>query len=79
MSYQKHNQKYETKEDFCGACVMVPLAFAGAGASAYGASGSKKQHKKTKKIVFWVGIATIVISLAIAAYYLWIKKCQDCE
>lgn len=67
------------RENFCGACLAIPFAFAGAGASAYGAN-SKKKHKKTKKIVFWVGIITTVIALIIAAYYLWFKKdCSDCE
>jgi len=68
----------ETKENFCGACLAVPLAFVGAGV-AYGSAGSKKKHKQTKKIVFWVGIAVTVLSLAVAIYYLWIKKCDDCE
>jgi hypothetical protein len=68
----------ETKESFCGACLAVPLAFAGAGASAYG-SGSKGKHKKQKKIMFWLGIISVLISLGIAVYYLWIKKCDDCQ
>ena len=68
----------ETKESFCGACLAVPLAFAGAGASAYG-SGSKGKHKKRKKIMFWLGILSVVVSLAIAGYYLFIKKCEECQ
>jgi hypothetical protein len=70
----------ETKEEFCGACIAVPFALAGAGVTAYGAGGSKKGYKKQKKIAFWVGIGVTLLSLAIAVYYLWIKKdCSDCE
>lgn len=69
----------ETKESFCGACLAVPLAFVGIGATSYGSS-SKKKHKKTKKIALWTGIAVTIISLLIAIYYLWIKKdCTSCE
>jgi Na+-driven multidrug efflux pump len=64
-------------EGFCGACLAIPFAFAGVGASAYGAS-SRGKHKKQKKIALWGGIITIVISVLIAVYYLWIKKCVDC-
>jgi len=68
----------EIKEPFCGACVAAPLALIGVGAGAYGGS-SRKHHKRTKKIVFWVGMISVVISLAIAAYYLWFKKdCTEC-
>lgn len=74
-TYMKGN---ETKENFCGACLAVPLAFAGAGASAYG-SGSKGKHKKRKQIMFWLGIVSVIISLCIAGYYLFIKKCEECQ
>lgn len=68
----------ESKEGFCGACIAAPLAMVGAGASVYGAS-SKKKHKNTKKIILWVGISVTVLSVLIVIYYLWIKKCSDCE
>jgi hypothetical protein len=59
----------ETKEPFCGACLAVPLAFIGVGASSYGNS-SKKKHKTMKKITLWSGVVVTAISLFIAAYYL---------
>ena len=68
----------ETKEEFCGACLAVPLAFAGAGVSAYG-TGSKGSHKKRRKMVFWVGILMVLLSLAVAYYYMFIKDCGDCR
>lgn len=81
------NSKEETRhtshdgdivENWCGACLSLPLAFVGVGASAYGAS-SRGAHKKQKKIALWTGIVSIIISISIAVYYLWIKKCSDCR
>lgn len=70
----------DIKEEFCGLCLSVPLAFAGAGASAYGASGSKKTHKTAKKISLWSGIVAIIVSVIIAVYYLIFKKdCKACK
>jgi Na+-driven multidrug efflux pump len=74
-STKKGNE--DVTEGFCGACLAIPFAFAGVGASAYGAS-SRGKHKKQKKIALWGGITTIVISILIAVYYIWIKKCVDC-
>ena len=68
-----------TKESFCGACAAVPLALLGIGVSAYGGS-SRKKYRMKKKIIFWSGLIFTVLSLVIAAYYLWFKKdCEDCE
>lgn len=84
MSYgnwKKYRRKNEdTKEYFCGACLMIPVAFAGIGASAYGAS-SRSKHKKQKKITRWLlfgGIATVIISILIWIYFKYIKKCTEC-
>jgi hypothetical protein len=68
----------ENKEEFCGACAMVPIALLGAGA-AYGTGSSKQKHKQSKKIIFWVGISTVILSILVAVYYLWIKKCDECR
>lgn len=73
--YKKDGE--DTIEGFCGACMAIPFAFAGVGASAYGAS-SRGKHKKQKKIALWGGIASIVISVLVIIYYVWIKKCTDC-
>lgn len=70
----------DIEEGFCGLCLTVPLAFAGAGASAYGASGSKKTHKTAKKVSLWAGVVAIVTSVLIALYYLIFKKdCKACK
>ena len=69
--------KKEIKENFCGACLSIPLAFAGVGASAYGATNSREKHKKSKKIILWAGIITIIISLLIIIYYM--TMCKSCR
>jgi ABC-type proline/glycine betaine transport system permease subunit len=72
----QHNDE-DVKEYFCGACVAIPLAFVGVGASAYGSS-SRGKHKKQKKLALWGGIIVVVISILVTIYYTQIKKCVDC-
>ena len=69
----------EQREDFCGLCVVAPLAFAGAGATAVGGSMSNK-HKAWKKALVTSGILTIVLSLGVLIYYFMFKKdCKECK
>ena len=77
--WKKYKDKKDQKEFFCPACISIPLAFVGVGVSAYGASGSKKSHKKQKKIALLIGIITIIISIFIIIYFLWISKCENCR
>jgi hypothetical protein len=76
--YKKNNE--DIVEPFCGACLAIPFAFAGIGASAYGASsrGQYKKNKQRQKWALWGGIAITIVSLLIAVYYFFIKKCVDC-
>lgn len=74
--YKKKGE--DVVEPFCGVCLAIPFAFAGVGASAYGAN-SRGKYKKTRKWALWGGIFTTVISLLIAVYYFFIKKCVDCR
>ena len=69
-------EEKEIKEDFCPSCVVVPLAFAGVGVSAY--SQTNGQYKKQKKIMLWVGVGSVLVSLAIFVYFKYIKKCNEC-
>lgn len=72
------NRNPEKKEDFCIACAAIPMAMAGAGASAYGAN-QKGSHKKMKDIMLWGGLAVTAISVLIAIYFLFIRKCKNCR
>jgi cbb3-type cytochrome oxidase subunit 3 len=69
------NGNKDIKESFCGACIAIPFAFVGVGASAYGAS-SRGKYKKQKKWALWGGIAVTLISIAIVVYYA--RTCTDC-
>jgi len=83
MSYNnidkwKLNKKdQEVKEEFCGACLAIPIALVGIGASRY-ESNSRIEYKKQKKWIFYGGVIVITISILIIIYYIWIKKCSTC-
>jgi hypothetical protein len=68
----------EQREDFCSLCLVAPLAFAGAGATAAGAGVSKK-HKKWKQSLLISGILTIVLSVLFLIYYFFKKDCKECK
>lgn len=67
-----------TKENFCGACVAGITALLGAGAVRTASTGDRKKNKKRKAVIFWVGVAVTIISILIALYILFVKKCQEC-
>ena len=71
-----NSKNKEIKEDFCPACLVVPLAFAGAGAAAAGEVVPKK-HKKWKKALLISGVLTFVFAILLLIYYNLVKK--DCQ
>jgi cytosine/uracil/thiamine/allantoin permease len=77
MNSNNINSSDDIKEPFCGACALIPLAFAGAGASAYG--NTSKGHKKTKKILLWSGVITVILCLIFIIYIYGFKKCTECR
>jgi hypothetical protein len=66
------NDKQDIKEEFCGACMAVPLAFAGAGSS--GAGSQMSGGKKTALIV--VGVILTLISIWLAWKFMF--GCKTC-
>ncbi len=66
----------EEKEEFCGACLSVPLMFAAGGGSIAATSTyvDKKKHKKIKKTMFMVGIVIAVLSILYSGYVLYTLK-----
>lgn len=76
MSYQDDE---DIKEDFCPACLAVPLAMAGAGAGIAGTMDKGKKHKTQKKMLVWVGVLTVVFAVLFIIYYKFIKKCEECR
>lgn len=72
-------EENEQREDFCSLCLVGPLAFAGAGAAAAGASVSKK-HKAWKKALFISAVLSVVfIILSLAYYFLFNRDCKECK
>ena len=52
--------KEEVREDFCGMCMAVPIALAGAGMAGL---SSKEDYQKRKRIIISTGIVILIISL----------------
>ena len=71
----------EVKEGFCGACLAVPLALAGAsaGAAGRGADSERGEYRKRKKLLMNIGIVSIVASIIIAVYFLCFAKWYICK
>ncbi len=67
----------DVKEEFCGACMAIPVAIAGAGVAGAGSKKGAGSHKNTKKIMLWGGIALTVVSIIIALIYM--RNCKDCR
>lgn len=69
----EEENKEDIKEDFCGACAVIPLALVGV----TGAGIGTKQYGTTKKVMLWGGIALTIISIIIVIIYL--KRCKNCK
>lgn len=72
-----YTRQPEVREDFCGACVALPMALAGAGAAGYSSKQKGKQFRQRKKIMLWTGVSVSVLSILIAIWYL--KTCKSCS
>ena len=55
-------------EEFCGACLAVPLAFAGIGTDAYGIN-SRGRYKQKKKMMKYSIIASVILTLF--SFFFW--------
>lgn len=64
--------KEEIREDFCPACVAVPLAMASAGTS----KGVSGKQSVLYKIIFWLSIIITVFSIVVAIWYF--TRCEEC-
>jgi len=60
------------REDFCGMCMAVPIALAGAGMAGL---ASKSDYQNQKYIMITVGMAVLIISLILLYKF---KDCQEC-
>lgn len=58
------------KEDFCGACLTIPLAFAGAAGA-----GVAEEQNSLRKWAIWLTVASVVLTI----YFVYVKKCKSCK
>lgn len=63
----------EVREDFCGMCMVVPIALAGAGVAGL---SSREDYRKRKRIMISTGIIVLIISLFLLWYY---RDCTSCK
>jgi cytochrome c biogenesis protein CcdA len=70
-----NTQDKDIKEEFCGACLAIPVALAGAGAAGYGSK--KGSYKTLKKVAFIGGLTVTFIALGISIYF--ICRCKECN
>ena len=72
---EKQDNKEEVKESFCGACIAIPAALAGAGLSS--ASGKVGVSKVRRQIMLYLGVGISVISIMVFLYY-YMTRCKKC-
>jgi hypothetical protein len=69
------NNNEDVTEDFCAACVMLPVAMVGAGVAGQQTSFSSK--RKSKRWIFWISVVLTTIILAITIWYF--TRCSSCK
>lgn len=73
--FSKYSSDSQIKEDFCPACVAIPLAMAGAGTGMY----ANEFFQKNKKWIICCASVFTVIMVVIAIYCLCDKSCKSCR
>jgi hypothetical protein len=71
----------QVRENFCGACLAVPLIFAGGGLAAAGglSDAEKKEAKKKRMYTIWFGIITTILSIIAYVYFRYYAGCTECQ
>lgn len=64
------------REDFCGACIAVPMALAGAGVGTAGASLNAQEYKTKRKWMIIGGLVSLLVAALVFWYY---SNCDDCK
>ena len=62
-----------TKENFCGACIGIPLALAGGIGTGVSSNGYRQ-----KNMYLGVSIGFILLGLLMVWYFKYYKKCSAC-
>jgi len=72
MKFLVENKMVEIREDFCGMCMAVPLALAGAGVAGI---ASKQDYQNRKYIIILISVAVLITTFIL---YLKFKDCRSC-
>lgn len=67
----------ETKEEFCGVCAAIPLAFAGGGGTAI--SKNKRNNNVYVKFLYAFSVLITILSMLYIIYYFCISDCKKCK
>ena len=62
----------DVREDFCGMCMAVPIALAGAGMAGL---ATKNDYQNQKYIMISIGVAVLVVSFILLYKF---KDCKEC-
>ena len=68
-------------ENFCPACLAVPLIFASGGAAAItGMTPEEEEKEKTKRMwIIAISIITMLLSIGCWVYYRYYANCESCK
>jgi uncharacterized membrane protein YjfL (UPF0719 family) len=73
-NWKKYKNNKDVNEEFCGACLAIPVALTGLGVGTYGSTS--KKHKNSKKMAFWgflIGGIALIITL------IFYFRCSTCH
>lgn len=66
----------QVKENFCAACVSIPLSLAGSAIGSYSTNSHK--YKKNKDVRFLLGMLFTFVTFSVGYYFLFVKECSQC-
>lgn len=75
--YHEQTNKDDVKEDFCGACLLAPLAMSGAAAGVIAGGESKKKRDAKNKRNMFIGVALTIAGILM--YMMYTNGCTSCN
>jgi hypothetical protein len=60
----------KSKEEFCGVCAAIPLAFAGGGSTVISSKKKKENENRGYSMMYNISIIVTVLSVLYIIYYL---------
>lgn len=69
----------KSKEEFCGVCAAIPLAFAGGGSTAISSKKKKEHENSGYNMMYNISILVTILSVLYIIYYFFISNCKKCK